>query len=94
MTVKILLGIIALLIVLSAVLFILWRSAKGKYERKGREVDNLIKLTNELGDENVKLKETIDIMKRNREEADARIEKLHSGDSVANALDVLRKHKD
>ena len=40
-----------------------------------------------------RLTSTADITSKNRREADEKIEELHSGDALGNALDGLHKHK-
>lgn len=83
----------AVLFVWILLLFFLWRSEKtkrkeiqGKFESTNKELTRAIA-------EQAKLESTIQIIKKNREKADEKIEELHNGDALANALDGLHKHK-
>lgn len=74
-------------------LFFFWRSEKtkrketqGKLESTNRELARAIV-------EQAKLESTVQILKRNRKEADEKINNLHGGNATANALSELRKRK-
>lgn len=74
-------------------LFFFWRSEKtkrketqGKLESTNRELARAIM-------EQAKLESTVHILRENRKEADEKINNLHDGDALGNALDELRKRK-
>jgi hypothetical protein len=62
----------------------MYRKFKNCYEKEH------LKLVN-LQEEYSKLAEAYKIKKENKEKADEKISNLHSGDSVANAINILRK---
>ena len=74
-------------------LFFLWRSEK----TKRKEIQGKLESTNkELARaiaEQAKLESTIQILRKNRREADEKINNLHDGDALGNALNGLHKHK-
>ena len=74
-------------------LFFLWRSEK----TKRKEIQGKLESTNkELARaiaEQAKLESTIQILRKNRKEADEKINNLHDGDALGNALNGLHKHK-
>lgn len=85
--------VIAVLFVVSMVFFFLWRLSVAK--RKSQK-DTIVRLSGQLKnlrESNCRLEQTIDVLKKNREKADERIDGLHDGDSVSNALDELCKRK-
>lgn len=91
---KFFLIVIAVLLLAVIVFFFLWRSAKAKQKSQKETIDKLVGNLNELRESNCKLEQSINILKTNRETADEKIDDLHNGDSVDNAIDELRKHKD
>ena len=91
---KFFLIVIAVLFVVCIMFFFLWRSAKAKQKSQKETIGKLVGNLNELRESNCKLEQSINILKTNREAADEKIDDLHNGDSVSNALDELRKHKD
>jgi len=57
-------------------------------------LDDEIKLNNNLHAEIKKLVDMDKIKSDNRKEADEKINELHSGDSIDNAINILRDYKD
>ena len=89
---KVFLIIIAVLFVAVVVLFLLWKLSKSENKRVK---DELAVTKNQLETavkQVKKIEETLDIVNHNRKETDEKIDALHTGDSVANALDELSKH--
>ena len=80
-------GLVVLLIAISVVAFInnrLYKKYKNNYEQERVNYEN-------LQEEYSKLAQAYKIKKENKEKADEKISNLHSGDSVANAINILRK---
>lgn len=89
---KVFLIIIAVLFVAVVVLFLLWKLSKSENKRVK---DELAVTKNQLETavkQAKKFEGTLEIMNENRKETDEKIDALHSGDTVANALDELSKH--
>ena len=74
-------------------LFFLWRSEKIKRKETQGKLESANKELARAIAEQAKLESTIQIMKKNRKEADEKINNLHDGDALGNALDGLHKHK-
>lgn len=85
--VYIIIALVVLIILLCITLFIFGKVCK-KY--KCRYETERIKIE-QLQEEYSKLAEAYKIKKENKEKADEKINNLHSGDSVANAINILRK---
>lgn len=84
---------IIILILVCAVFFLLWRlSVKGK-KAVQEKLSATQKALNEAIIHQAELESTINILNSNRKEADEKVNNLHSGDSVGNALNELRKRK-
>lgn len=91
--IKFFLILTAVLFVWILLLFFLWRSEKTKRkEIKGKLESTNKELARAIA-EQAKLESTIQIMKKNRKEADEKINNLHNGDTLGNALDGLHKRK-
>ena len=89
---KVFLIIIAVLFVAVVVLFLLWKLLKSENKRVK---DELAVTKNQLETavkQVKKIEETLDIVNHNRKETDEKIDALHSGDTVDNALSELSKH--
>ena len=80
-------GLVVLVAILCITLFIFGKVCK-KY--KCRYETERIKIE-QLQEEYSKLAEAYKIKKENKEKADEKIDNLHNGDSVANAINILRK---
>ena len=87
-------------LILAAVLFVgillllfLWRSEKAKRKETQGKLESTNKELARAIAEQAKLESTIQIMKKNRKEADEKINNLHNGDTLGNALDGLHKRK-
>lgn len=80
--------------ILLGALILLWRRANSKIKKQKDIIDDLAKQLTDAWTDNNTLRETIDILKKNRKEADEKINALHNGDSVANAINLLQQHKD
>ena len=74
-------------------LFFLWRSAKPKQKETEANLNSANRELAKAIAEQAKLESTIQILKKNRKEADEKINNLHNGDSVDNAINILRKRK-
>lgn len=92
--IKILLAVCAVLVFLCAALAFLYAVEKKRRKKSDADKEAWKDSCNRMTRRVELLEGELRIKGRNREEADARIENIHNGDSVANALDVLRKHKD
>lgn len=66
------------------------KAAATKYKNKAEENENVIKNLNKTIN---RMKVEAAIKSNNRKEADEKVEKLHSGDAAANALDQLCKQQ-
>jgi len=89
---KVFLIIIAVLFVAVVVLFLLWKLSKSENKRVKDELA-VTKNQLEIAVKQVKkIEETMDIVNHNRKETDEKIDALHSGDTVDNALSELSKH--
>ena len=91
--IKFFLILTAVLFVWILLLFFLWRSEKTKRKEMQGKLESTNKELARAIAEQAKLESTIQIIKKNREKADEKIEELHNGDALANALDGLHKHK-
>ena len=91
--IKFFLILTAVLFVWILLLFFLWRSEKTKRKEMQSKFESTNKELARAIAEQAKLESTIQIIKKNREKADEKIEELHNGDALANALDGLHKHK-
>ena len=83
----VIIALVVLIILLCITLFVFGKVCK-KY--KCRYETERIKVE-QLQEEYSKLAEAYKIKKENKEKADEKISNLHSGDSVANAINILRK---
>ena len=91
--IKVLLIAVTVLIFCVVTLFFLWRTSRAAEKETQRKLSAANK---ELADAIVyqaKLESTIEILKKNRSDADAKINNLHNGNSTNNALNELRKRK-
>ena len=91
--IRVLLIAIAVLFAACLILFFFWRTSKAKEKETQRKLNAANK---ELADAIVyqaKLESTIDILKKNRSEADEKISNLHNGNTTGNALNELRKRQ-
>ena len=91
--IKFFLILTAVLFVGILLLFFLWRSEKIKRKETQGKLESTNKELARAIAEQAKLESTIQIMKKNREEADEKINNLHDGDALDNALNGLHKHK-
>lgn len=89
---KVLLIIIAVLAVIAVVFLLLWRISKAKLKQTENELAYTRKELSESIAAQVKLEATLEIINQNRNQADEKIENLHTGDVLGNALDGLSKH--
>lgn len=91
--IKLLLIVCAVFLFAVLIFFFLWRLSVGKRKSQKETIDKLVQQINEAKQTNSELEYTISVLKKNREKADEKIEELHNGDALANALDGLHKHK-
>ena len=90
---KFFLAVILILLAAILVLFLLWRLAVGRQRRTEKALDTANRQLGEAVAQQAKLEGTIDILRQNRKEADEKIDSLHSGSSIDNALDELHKRE-
>lgn len=83
----------AVLCVVSLLLFFLWRFAKTKQKEVQGKLDRTNKELSKAIAEQARLESTIQILKKNRKEADEKINNLHNGNTTNNALNELHKRK-
>lgn len=91
--IKFFLILTAVLFVGILLLFFLWRSEKIKRKETQGKLESTNKELARAIAEQAKLESTIQIMKKNRKEADEKINNLHDGDALGNALNGLHKRK-
>ena len=85
-------AVIALFIV-AGVFFAMWKfAAKAKKDMK-EELENALEANKALMKQLSLLHEETKIKTENRKEADEKIEELHNGDALGNALNWLHRHK-
>ena len=91
--IKFFLILTAVLFVGILLLFFLWRSEKIKRKETQGKLESTNKELAWAIAEQAKLESTIQILRKNRKEADEKINNLHDGDALGNALNGLHKHK-
>ena len=91
--IKFFLILTAVLFVGILLLFFLWRSEKTKRKETQSKLESTNKELARAIAEQAKLESTIQILRKNRKEADEKINNLHDGDALGNALNGLHKHK-
>ena len=91
--IKLFLILTAVLFVWILLLFFLWRSEKTKRKEIKSKLESTNKELARAIAEQAKLESTIQILRKNRQEADEKINNLHNGDTLGNALDGLHKRK-
>ncbi|MBQ9238467.1 MAG: hypothetical protein IJ191_04020 [Treponema sp.] len=91
---KFFLILVLVLVIACLALFFLWWSARAKQKETQDKLDGANKELTKAIAEQAKLESTIQILKKNRKEADEKISDLHNGDSVSNALNELHKRQD
>ena len=91
--IKFFLILTAVLFVGILLLFFLWRIEKTKRKETQGKLESTNKELARAIAEQAKLESTIQILRKNRKEADEKINNLHNGDTLGNALDGLHKHK-
>mgnify|MGYP006916229826 CR=1 FL=1 len=91
--IKFFLILTAVLCVAILLLFFLWRSEKTKRKETQGKLESANKELARAIAEQVKLESTIQILKKNRKEADEKINNLHNGNATGNALNELHKRK-
>ena len=91
--IKFFLILTAVLFVGILLLFFLWRSEKTKRKETQVKLESTNKKLARAIAEQARLESTIQILRKNRKEADEKINNLHDGDALGNALNGLHKHK-
>lgn len=76
------------------VFFFAWRLSKNENKQQKIIIDKLSKRLCDVSEANSQLRKSISILKTNREKADEKVDNLHNGDSVGNALHELCDDKD
>lgn len=90
---KLFLILLAMLFITNSIFFFLWKFAKEKQEETQWKLEEANKYIAKAIREQAKLESTIQILSKNRKEADEKINNLHDGDSISNALNELRKRE-
>jgi septal ring factor EnvC (AmiA/AmiB activator) len=91
--IKLLLIVCAVFLFAALIFFFLWRLSAGKRKSQKDTIDKLVQQINEAKQTNSELEYTISVLKKNREKANEKINDVHNGDVLGNALDRLHKHK-
>ena len=91
--IKFFLILTAVLFIGILLLFLLWRSEKTKRKETQVKLESTNRELARAIAEQAKLESTIQILRKNRNEADEKINNLHDGDALGNALNGLYKHK-
>lgn len=73
-----------------AVMLSIIRAKNGMIDVMENEMKRLVDMENRLSAEIKRLKQSAEIVSENRRWANERVDGIHRGDSVGNALDVLR----
>lgn len=84
---------VGVLLLAAVVFFFLWRTSAEKRKETKATLDKVTRQLNKQIDANSRLEQTIETLRKNREDADEKIDSLHNGDSVSNAIDELSKRK-
>lgn len=90
---KLFLITVGVLLLAAVVFFFLWRTSAEKRKETKATLDKVTRQLNKQIDANSRLEQTIETLRKNREDADEKIDSLHNGDSVSNAIDELSKRK-
>ena len=91
--IKVLLIVCGIFLLCAIVFFFLWRLSLNKNKTQKKRIDDLTIQLEAAETTNTILEQTIKILKKNREAADEKIDGLHNGDSVSNALNELSNNK-
>lgn len=91
--IKFFLILTAVLFIGILLLFFLWRSEKTKRKETQVKLESTNKELARAIAEQARLESTIQILKKNRKEADEKINYLHNGNTINNALNELHKRK-
>lgn len=79
--------------VAAAFFFFMWRLTAGRQKKTKEALGKATEQLKEAALQQAKLESTISILQQNRKEADEKVDDLHSGDSLGNALSELHKPK-
>lgn len=90
---KFLLVVAAIFLAAGIVLFFLWRLSASKRKEQEKTISRLSGRLETALKINNNLEQTIDVLKGNRDKADEKIDSLHNGDSIGNAIDELSNSK-
>lgn len=79
-------------LIFGIIFFFLWRKCSREIKAQKGTIERLSNLIqeNEIGRQ--RLEEVVEAVNDNREEANEKIDELHHGDTLGNALDGLHKH--
>jgi cell division protein FtsB len=86
---KVFLLVIAILIVLLTVLILMLIHKNNKIKQLKNDMETVIQANKSLHDEIKKLTDIDKIKNDNRIEANEKIDDLHNGDAISNAIDIL-----
>lgn len=85
--------IILLFLLIFVVLIFILSYKNEKMKQIKEEMKSLINANNNLHEEIKRLTSIDEIKSKNREEANEKINDLHNGDAIDNALNILRNYK-
>lgn len=83
----------SLMVVMAMIFYFAWRYAYGKLQDERLKNAVLSRSVKQLEEENGKLREEMKLKAKLEKEANEKIDSLHAGDSVANAIHGLSKPK-
>ena len=87
-----LVGVSVVLVIIASVFCVLWKIEQKIRKDTQKDLADSIENNKVLMEQLNKLHEELRIKNENREEADAKVNALHNGDSVSNAINGLSKH--
>lgn len=85
-------GVSVVLVITASVFCVLWKIEQKIRKDTQKDLTDSIENNKVLMEQLNKLHEELKIKNKNREEADAKVNALHNGDSVSNAINGLSKH--
>ena len=87
-----LIGVIVVLVGTAAIFFIMWKVAEKAKSDADNKIEKLQEANNLIMGQLSKLHDELRIKNENRKEANEKVESLHNGDAVSNAINGLSKH--
>lgn len=90
--IKVFLIVLGISALCAVVFFALWKTTKEKLKRAEHDLNAVVDTNHVLIQQIEKMQKENKIKSDNREKADEKIESLHTGDTVDNAISSLSKH--